>query len=188
MRYQFNGAETVNFLKFCKRGRKMKIRNYLIPGILSGILCTMAVTLLGCIPNGCMDVPNVDPTRPSASLTVIGGIEDQCTVNTWSLTSPITVHVSEGIDFSMMVVGNDDGGVKQIQMSGSYTVNMGGIQQRSDMNFAPWDYSECPKSTRVAKADFNWAGVRRAYNLSAWVRDFHGNSINTPNITVLHGE
>jgi hypothetical protein len=64
--------------KNCERSRKMKLANYLLLGLL-------AAATMGMQSCPCMEVPPSDDIPPGASLSVIGGLEDMVTVNTFIL-------------------------------------------------------------------------------------------------------
>jgi hypothetical protein len=130
----------------------------------------------------CKEVPESDTNNPSVALWVNG----REMVNTDELNSPVTMTISEGKTFSVMIAASDQGYVKESALIWKYYVDQGGIGQLVQPMIVPNDYSDCPMLTRLKNTKFVWDNQNRTYKFSGTALDFHGNRSTTPELTVIH--
>jgi len=99
--------------------------------LLTLLVAAAVLTTVGCATT----IPNADSTPPDVRLTVTG-LGSAFTLTSTSQDESRTI--SPGPNVAMLAVAADDGGVKNVGISGSMTVNCssGDLGQRSFVHFA----------------------------------------------------
>jgi hypothetical protein len=144
----------------------------------------LALAIMGLAGCDCIEVPAVDNTRPTTLLTAIwsvGGQEQRRTVDTTENTSPIVVHVPQDFRVQLFTAGSDAGGVELIGLTGRI-VRPNSI---SFLEFPGHAFADCAKTYRAVTEFVERTPASSTIELQALSTDFHGNSSQTPTLTLI---
>ncbi len=121
--------------------------------------------------NPCLPEPTSDTTPPSASCQVFYYEDGDSKDVILSKDSPRTViNTDAGREVSLIYTTQDEQGVKSLNISAVYTITVGGIGQRQDMEFAPIT-SSCPRQTLIGNTSFEYSSGTLSFSIMSenWV-------------------
>jgi hypothetical protein len=163
--------------------------------------CLCSLAAIGVLACDCIERPAADSEVPESWITIIaesgyGDFYDTYQVkSSETATTPLTVHVGAGRDFTVHYGTSDAGGVGCVELDWAETTGLSpegamvspGAATRKDFNAVPECRPGCAKRSFLVSRDIAAPGVPTKYEYFLTGTDVSGNASRPRTMVVMHG-